>query len=231
MSSHTSKDFELELRTLRERLLAMGGRAEGQISAAVTALYDRNDTLAHKVIAEDDAIDKDEIEIDQLAETILATRQPVASDLRFLTMSLKIVTDLERIGDLAANIAKRVLELSQLPSVTMEVDFSSLAQHVRTNLRDALDSFVARDAEKASRVIAADREIDLENARVFALLIARVASDPKTLPRVIPLTSIARSFERIGDHSKNLAEEVVYMVRGRDVRHQTAAAKRLAQKP
>jgi phosphate transport system protein len=219
MSRHTSKEFEQELSQLRERLLAMGGRAEGAIAAAVTALYERNDALAEKVIAEDDLIDKDEIEIDQLAETILATRQPVASDLRFLTMSLKIVTDLERIGDLAANIAKRVLELGRMPSTNMEVDFSSLAQRVRTNVRDALDSFVAKDAEKAARVIAADVEIDAENARVFSFLISRVAVDPKSLARIIPLTSIARSFERIGDHAKNLAEEVVYMVRGSDVRH------------
>jgi phosphate transport system protein len=220
--AHTSKEFEQELRTLREKLLAMGSRAEGQIAQAVRALAERDDKLAQQVIERDSEIDRDELEIDQLAQTILATRQPVASDLRFLTMSLKFVTDLERIGDLATNIAKRALELNRMPQLKPYVDLPHMAQLVQGNLGDVLDSFVHQDADKAARAIEVDQEIDRMNASVFAELIAFVATDPATVTRVIPLTSVARYLERIGDHVKNLAEEVIYLVRGRDVRHRGA---------
>jgi phosphate transport system protein len=219
MTTHTSKDFEQELRMLRERLCAMGGRCEQQISLAMQALVDNDDQLARKVVKDDAAIDKDENDIDELALQILATRQPVASDLRFLTMSLKFVVDLERIGDLAAGIAKRVRELAAMPPLGPYVDLGRLAHLVQKNLHAALDSFVRRDADAATKVIAADVEIDKLNASLFAELIAHVATDPATVTRVIPLTSVCRYLERIGDHVKNLAEEVVYMVRATDVRH------------
>jgi len=219
MTSHTSKDFEAELRTLRERLCAMGGRCETQIGLAMRALTDRGDDGARKVIENDALIDRDENEIDELAQQILATRQPVASDLRFITMSLKFVTDLERIGDLAVGIAKRALELNRLPTLSPTPDLGKLAALVDKNLKAALDSFVKRDADRATDCIVADREIDKLNASQFAELIAHVATDPATVTRVLPLTSVCRYLERIGDHVKNLAEEVVYMVRAQDVRH------------
>jgi phosphate transport system protein len=217
--AHTSKEFEHELRSLRERLLAMGARCEEQISRAMRALAERDDKVAEEVLRRDDDIDRDEIDIDEMAQTILATRQPVASDLRFLTMSLKFVTDLERIGDLAANIAKRALELNRMAQLKPYVDLPRMADLVQRNLRDVLDSFVTRDEDKAANAIEADEQIDQLNATLFAELIAYVATDPATVTRVIPLTSVARYLERIGDHVKNLAEEVVYMVRGRDIRH------------
>jgi phosphate transport system protein len=219
MTSHTNKDFEQELRTLRERLAAMGGRCEQQITHAMKALADRDDELARKVIDADELIDRDESEIDELALQILATRQPVASDLRLICMSLKFVTDLERIGDNAAGIAKRALELNHVPVLDASPDLGGLAQLVQKNLRAALDSFVAKDADRATSVIQADREIDKRNARLFAELLAHVATDPSTVTRILPLTSVCRYLERIGDHVKNLAEEVVYMVRAQDVRH------------
>ena len=224
MTTHTSKDFEQELRTLRERLAAMGGRCEQQITRAMEALGDRDDELARNVIEGDTTIDRDENEIDELALQILATRQPVASDLRFITMSLKFVTDLERIGDLAAGIAKRALELNHLPQLEPNVDLAPLATLAQKNLKAALDSFVAKDADRATAVITADREIDKLNASLFAELIAHVATDPATVTRVLPLTSVCRYLERIGDHVKNLAEEVVYMVRAQDVRHRPPPA-------
>ena len=220
MTTHTSKDFEQELRNLRERLAAMGGRCEQQIAVAMTALADRDDELARKVIEGDHQIDRDENEIDELALQILATRQPVASDLRFITMSLKFVTDLERIGDLAAGIAKRALELNHLQPLVHAPDLNRLAALVHKNLKAALDSFVSRDADRATAIIMADREVDKLNASQFAELLAHVATDPATVTRVLPLTSVCRYLERIGDHVKNLAEEVVYMVRAQDVRHQ-----------
>jgi phosphate transport system protein len=219
MHTHTSKEFEQELRNLRERLATMGGKCEQQITLAMQALAERDDELARKVIDNDQAIDRDENEIDELALQILATRQPVASDLRFITMSLKFVTDLERIGDNAAGIAKRALELNHVEALDNAPDLRSLAQMVQKALRGALDSFVNRDADAATALIQADREIDKRNASLFAELLAHVATDPAAVTRVLPLTSVCRYLERIGDHVKNLAEEVVYMVRAQDLRH------------
>jgi phosphate transport system protein len=219
MTAHTSKDFEQELRTLRERLATMGERAARQIALAMKALADKDDDLARDVIKNDNQIDRDENDIDELALQILATRQPVASDLRFITMSLKFVVDLERIGDLAGGIAKRALELNRLPSLEPRVDLAKLSALVQKNLQAALDSFVSKDADRATAVITADVEIDKINASLFAELIAHVATDPATVTRVLPLTSVCRYLERVGDHVKNLAEEVVYMVKATDVRH------------
>jgi phosphate transport system protein len=219
MTAHTSKDFEQELRTLRERLATMGERAARQIALAMKALADKDDDLARDVIRNDTQIDRDENDIDELALQILATRQPVASDLRFITMSLKFVVDLERIGDLAGGIAKRALELNRLPSLEPRIDLSKLAALVQKNLQAALEAFVRKDADSATAVITADVEIDKLNASLFAELIAHVATDPATVTRVLPLTSVCRYLERVGDHVKNLAEEVVYMVKATDVRH------------
>lgn len=219
MTAHTSKEFSHELRTLRERLATMGTRAEDQIALAMKALTERDDELARQVIKNDEIIDHDENDIDELALQILATRQPVASDLRFITMSLKFVVDVERIGDLATGIAKRALELNRLPPLESRVDLTRLAGLAQRNLRAALDCFVKKDADAATAVIAADVEIDKLNASLFAELIAHVATDPATVTRVLPLTSVCRYLERIGDHTKNLAEEVVYMVRATDVKH------------
>ena len=219
MTAHTSRDFEQELRSLRERLATMGEKAAQQIASAMKALQDRDDDLARDVIKRDADIDKDENEVDELALQILATRQPVASDLRFITMSLKFVVDLERIGDLAAGIAKRALELNRLPPLDSRVDLHRMATLAQKNLHAALDAFVQRDAEKATLVIQADVEIDRLNASHFAELVAHVATDPATVTRVLPMTSVCRYLERIGDHVKNLAEEVVYMVKAMDVKH------------
>jgi len=219
MTAHTSKDFEQELRTLRERLATMGERAARQIALAMKALADKDDDLARDVIRNDTQIDRDENDVDELALQILATRQPVASDLRFITMALKFVVDLERIGDLAGGIAKRALELNRLPSLEPRIDLSKLAALVQKNLQAALDAFVRKDADSATAVITADTEIDKLNASLFAELIAHVATDPATVTRVLPLTSVCRYLERVGDHVKNLAEEVVYMVKATDVRH------------
>jgi len=219
MIEHTSRDFDQELRVLRLRLSAMAERAAAQIVLAMKALIEQNDDLARQVISGDAAIDADENDIDRLAMNILATRHPVASDLRFVTMSLKFVVDVERIGDLAAGIAKRALELNRLPSLEARGDLTKLAAMVQRNLHVAIDSFVRGDAEQAAVVIRADVEIDRLNATLFAQLMAHVAADPATVTRVLPLSSVCRYLERIGDHVKNLAEEVIFMVEATDVRH------------
>lgn len=219
MLEHTSKDFDQDLKVLRARLSAMAERASTQIATAMRALTDQNDDLAQQVIANDAAIDADESEIDRMAMNILATRHPLASDLRFVTMSLKFVVDVERIGDLAVGIAKRALELNRLPLLEARGDLSKLATMVQKNLYVAIDSFVRGDAEQAAAVIRADVEIDRLNATLFAQFMAHVAADPATVTRVLPLSSVCRYLERVGDHVKNLAEQVIFMVEATDVRH------------
>jgi phosphate transport system protein len=219
MIEHTSKEFEQELKDLRARLTAMAARAATQIATAMKALTDQNDDLARQVVASDTAIDTDENDIDRMAMNILATRHPVASDLRFVTMALKFVIDVERIGDLATGIAKRALELNRLPLLEARVDLNNLATMVQKNLHAAIDSFVRGDAELATSVIRADAEVDHLNASLFAQLMAHIAADPATVTRVLPLTSVCRYLERIGDHVKNLAEEVIFMVAATEVRH------------
>jgi phosphate transport system protein len=216
---HTSREFERELRSLRDRLLAMGGRAEEQISRAVLALTRRDEALADQVIADDATIDEDEIGIDELAFLILARRQPVASDLRFVMLAVKVVTDLERIGDLAVNIAKRVRDLVRYPPSPMQDRLELLAQKVLAALQLALDGFVHADADRAERVMEGDRDIDALNMHVIADLVSGEGDDAQDMARSLALSSVSRYLERIGDHATNIAEMVVYFVRGRDIRH------------
>jgi len=221
--AHTSREFERELTTLRERLLAMGGRAEQQIARAIEALTRRDDQLAAQVITEDGRIDRDEVEIDELAFFILARRQPVASDLRFIMLALKIVTDLERIGDLAVNIAKRSRDLARFDPSTADPRLELLAQKVLDALKQALDALVSGDAEEAEQVIANDREIDSLNMHLIADVISLNAETVRDVARSLALSSVSRYLERIGDHATNIAEMVIYFVRGRDVRHHSPA--------
>jgi phosphate transport system protein len=216
----TDSEFARELRTLKDRLSAMAERAAEQIAMAMEALTTQDDELARKVVAGDKALDNDENEIDKLAMEILMMRHPVASDLRFVTMALKFTVDVERIGDLAAGIAKRALELNHLPTADWHGDLMTLATMVQKNLHLAIDSFVNRNIDEAHAAIRADEEIDAMNANLFAQLIAQIATDPATVTHVLPLTSVSRYLERIGDHVQNLAEEVIFMVSAADVRHQ-----------
>ena len=219
---HTSRDFERELRTLRERLLAMGGRAEQQIVKAVDALVRRDDALAASVIEDEVKIDQDEIDIDEFAFLILAKRQPVASDLRFVMLALKVVTDLERIGDMAVNIAKREREITVPAEAPLLQDLKELAERVRRALRLALDSFMNADPVTAENVIRDDTEIDHLNVQFISTLLSGKHMDAAESARVLTLSSVSRYLERIGDHATNIAEMVIYYVRGRDVRHHLA---------
>jgi len=218
---HTNREFERELKQLRERLLVMGGRAERQIGHAIAALVDRDDERAGLVIDGDERIDLDEREIDELAFAVIARRQPVASDLRFVIFALKIVTDLERIGDLAVNIAKRARDLARLDPSPAEARLVELAVRVRAALKDALDAFAGSDPERAERVIENDREIDALNMHLIADMISAPPDGAQGFARSLAISSISRYLERIGDHATNVAEMVIYSLRGRDVRHPT----------
>jgi phosphate transport system protein len=160
-----------------------------------------------------------EVEIDELCLRVLARRQPVASDLRSITISLKLVTDLERIADLAVNIAERVLELNQEPPLKPYIDLPLMAEEAQGMVRQALEAFVAGDAAVAKQVIARDEVVDAYNAQIFRELLTYMMEDPRNIARATRLQSIAKYLERIGDHATNLAEMVVFMVEAKDIRH------------
>jgi phosphate transport system protein len=219
---HTDQEYEQELRHLREQLLLMGSHVEGNIGNSLKALIERDSELAERTIAADSSIDRLEIEIDGLCLHVLARRQPVASDLRLVAMVLKAVTDLERMGDLAVNIAERVVELNREPPLKPYVDLPRMASETQMMLREALDAFVAKDVDRARRVIEHDKIIDDLYAQVFRELLTYMMENAKNVYRATRLQSVAKYLERIADHATNLAELVVFMVKGRDIRHQSS---------
>jgi len=216
---HTNREYEQELRKLREQVLRMGAKVEEIITGSIKALLERDTVLATRMIAFDRKINQMEIDIDELCMVILARRQPVASDLRFITMALKLVTDLERIGDLGVNISERVVELNDEPQLKPYVDLPRMAEEVQSMLREALDAFVAGDPDRAQAVIERDKTVDAYYTQVFRELLTYMMEDTHNIYRATRLQSIAKYLERIGDHATNLAEMVVFMVKGKDIRH------------
>jgi len=216
---HTDREYENELKKLRERLLRMAGRVEEMIADSVRALVERDMALARRTIDSDRLVDRAEVETDELCLVILAKRQPVASDLRFITLSLKMVTDLERIGDLAVNICERVLDLGQDAPLKPWVDVPRMGSIVQAMVRDAIDAFVAGDADRAQSVVDRDHALDELYTRVFRELLSAMLNDGSKVERGIHAQSIAKWLERMGDHATNLAEQVVFMVKGKDIRH------------
>jgi phosphate transport system protein len=216
---HTNREYEGELRRLREQLLLMGAKVEDIIAGSIRALIDRDSALAEQMIAADRKINQLEIDIDEHCMQVLARRQPVASDLRFLTTALKLVTDLERIGDLGVNICERVLELNGEPPLKPYVDMPNMAREVQEMLHEGLDAFVAADVERAQQVIARDRNVDAYYTQIFRELLTYMMEDPRNIFRATRLQSIAKYLERIGDHATNVGELVVFMVKGKDIRH------------
>ncbi len=217
--THTDKTYELELKALRDKLLAMGGKVEAAIAASVRAVTERDGELARKVKASDVEVNRLEVDIDGACRRLLALRQPAASDLRFITTALKIVTDLERMGDLAVNIAERAIDLAQAPPLMPLHDLSSMADLVEAQLKKALDSFVERDPVKAEEVMKGDDLVDALYLKIFNELLQRMLEESRAIRRATALMFTAKSLERFGDHAVNLGEMVIYMVRGTDVRH------------
>ena len=219
MSTHTDREYAAELRRLHELLLLMGAKVEEMIASSMRALVERDSDLARRMIEFDHQIDRLELDIDELCMRVLAKRQPVASDLRLTTIALKLVTDLERIGDLGVNICERVIELNMEPPLKPYVDLPRMAQIAQAMVRDALDAFVSADADRAQQVIDRDYEVDAYYGQVFRELLTYMLEDPRNIYRAIRAQSIAKYLERIGDHATNLAEMVVFMVVGKDIRH------------
>jgi phosphate transport system protein len=217
--THTDKVYEAELGQLRDRLLDMGGRVEAAIASSIRALIERDQALAEKVVTGDREINRAEVEIDDMCRRLLALRQPAASDLRFITTALKVVTDLERMGDLAVNVAERAMDLTQSPPTRPFHDLTELADLAASQLGKALDAFVEKDVEKAEAVMAGDDLLDAIYHRLFNDLLAYMMEDSRVIRRAMAVMFAAKQLERFGDHATNVAEMVVYMVRGTDVRH------------
>ena len=221
MARHTDREYEEKLRELRDGLLLMAGRVESMIGDAIQALCSRDGQLARATISADAAVNRSELEIDDLCMVALARWQPMASDLRFITFAMKMVTDLERIGDLAVNICERALDLAALPELPNPyVDIQQMGALAQGMVRDAIDAFVNSDPAAARAVIDRDDRIDDLYTRVFQDMLDIMGSDPALVHRGLHVQSVAKWLERIGDHATNLAEQVIFMLKGKDVRHE-----------
>src|SRR3989475_9004515 len=221
---HTSKHYEQQLKILKDKLLLMSHKAELMIADSIRSLVDRRPALAEEVIGRDDELDKLEIEIDNLCYEVLALEQPVARDLRFIATALKIVKDLERIGDIAVNIGERALELVQEPEWKRPIDLQIMADAAQKILKESLDAFVNSDAELAEKIVLKDKLVDAMYEQTFRKALSYMLEDPRSISRALKLIFIAKHLERVGDHAANIAEMVVFLVRGQDIRHRTHLA-------
>jgi phosphate transport system protein len=210
--------FEHELADLKQRLLTMASHAEGAVNRAVQALAQRDYDLALKVKDGDDILDRLEIEVDEVAIALLA-KAPLASDLRLVTVAMKISQNLERVGDEAAKIAKRARALSQEPPVKVSVDLPKMATAALAMLKAALDAFVNHDAAAARALIPRDLEVDALNKAIRRQFITFMTEHPDTIERCLDLLTATKCLERIADHATNIAEEVVYLCDAQDIRH------------
>jgi phosphate transport system protein len=210
--------FDTELDNLKQKLLAMAGHAEAAVNQAVQALTERDHELAIQVNENDKILDQFEIEIDDLAIHLLA-KAPLASDLRSITVAMKISQNLERVGDEATKIAKRARNLSQEPPLKHSLEIPAMAKLVVEMLKQSLDCFVNHEPEAARALIPRDKEVDRLNKEIHRGLAHIMVADPASIPRCLNLMVVSKSLERIADHAKNVAEEVVYLCEAQDIRH------------
>jgi len=217
---HISRRYDQDLEQLRERILAMGGNLVGMIKETMRALLERDSGAARRMIEYDHEINRQEVTIDELSLNIIALRQPAASDLRFITLALKVSTDLERIGDLCVNIAERTLELNEEPQLKPYIDLPKMAEAAEGMIVDALEAFLRGDADLAAAVTRRDDYIDQLNSQIFRELLTFMMEEPSVISRAIDLILVARFIERMADQATNIAEEVVYLVEGVAIRHQ-----------
>jgi phosphate transport system protein len=211
--------FEEDLKALKQRLLNMGALVEERVHLAVLALMERRADLAEQVVAGDRAVNDLQIEIDDRCLKLLALQQPMATDLRFITCAMKINADLERIGDQAVNVAQNSLRLMTHPPLRALIDVPRMAEIAQAMTRDSLDAFVKKDAALARAVLRRDDEVDQLKDQVFRVLLTYMMADPGTIERALGLILVSRNLERIADHATNIAEDVIFLVEARDVRH------------
>jgi len=213
------RHIEVELRRVKDELVRMASLAETAIGLSVKALVSRNAEMARQVIASDDHINMLEIEIDELCLRAMALYQPEAKDLRLLAMALKINNDLERMGDQAVNIAERTLELLKEPLLKPLIDIPRMAEVAQRMVKDSLDAFVQQDVTKAKTVCESDDEVDQYDDQMFRELLTYMMEDPKAITRAVNLILVSRHLERIADHATNIAEDVIYLVEGKNIKH------------
>jgi phosphate transport system protein len=216
---HTDREYAAELRQLRENLLMMAGQVEQMIADSSRSLIEMDKELARDTIEADHRVNRIEVDTDEACLLILAKRQPMARDLRFITLAMKMVTDLERIGDLAVNISERTLALSRGPSVSVSEKITRMSTIAQGMVREAIDAFVARDADRAQAIFARDEEVDDLYRAAAADLQAAMYEDSGFVETGIHLKAVVKFLERIGDHATNLAELAVFLVKGKDIRH------------
>ena len=219
MPQHTDRTYEADLAHLRTVILEMGGLVEDQIVQAVRALSERDDSLARLTIDRDHSVNRIDVEVDELCIKLLALHQPAARDLRLITTALKITTDLERIGDLASHIAERAHELVDEEPVKAYVDLPRMAELARQMVHKSLDAFVAENDALALEVCTSDDDIDKLHEQLFRELLSFMVEDPTSISRAMRLLFVSKNLERIGDHATNIAEMVIFLVRGQSIRH------------
>ena len=224
-SEARGRHFQEELEQLKARLLEMGGLAEEQVRLAVKGLVHRDRDLIARVLTGDDPLNALHIELDNRCFTLLALYQPMAVDLRAIVAAVKINTDLERVGDLAINIAEAAQRYVAHPPVKKLIDIPRMANIAQSMLRDALDAFVRRDTDLAQTVLNEDDTLDSLKTQIFRELLTYMLADPSTIEPALDLVLVSRHLERIGDHATNIAEDVIFMVSAKDVRHHAADGK------
>ena len=217
-----ARHFEDELTQLQERLLVMGGLAEERVRMAITGVVRRDAETIERVIAGDEPVNRLHLEIDDRAFRLLALHQPMARDLRAIVAAIKINTDLERVGDLAVNIAEAANRYLRHPPVKPLIDIPRMSEIAQHMLRDALDAFVRRDMTLAHAVLDRDDELDSLKTQVFRELLTYMLQDPATIEPALDLILVSRHLERVGDHATNIAEDVIFIVSARDIRHHAA---------
>ena len=213
-AEHIIKSYDEELARLNNIIVEMGGQAESQLASAIEAVSERNSELAARVIEGDDKVDQLERDLDNLAIRLLALRQPMARDLREIVAALKIGADLERICDYAANVAKRSIALAQTPPLRPVHSLPQMAHFALLEIKDVIDAYVARDADKAFAVWVRDEELDEMYANLFRVFLTYMMEDPRNIGACTHLLFMAKNIERIGDHATNIAENVYYLVHG-----------------
>ncbi len=217
---HIVKQFDGELESIRTRLMEMGGRVEQQLTLALTAINDMDTAPAEKVLNDEEKIDQMEVDIDEDCILVIARRQPAASDLRLIISVTRAVRDLERIGDEAAKIVKHAIELvEQGGSPSGYTEVRHIGKAVLEMLHSSLDAFARFDADTAMDTIKTDRQIDQDYRTALRALMTYMMEDSRSIGRILNVIWVIRALERIGDHSKNLCEQIVYMVKGQDIRH------------
>ena len=213
------RHFDEELSALKQKLLLMGGLVESQISGSLRALIERDSDLAQQIIVNDHRVNALDVEVDEDCLRLLALHQPTAGDLRFVTTAMKISTELERMSDLAENIAERAVELNEEPQLKPYIDIPRMANWALRMVKESLDAFVNRDARLARKVCSDDDFVDDLTEQLFRELLSFMIENPQTISRAIRLTFVAKYIERIADHATNVAELVVYLVEGKIIRH------------